>query len=53
MSLGSSYEQISNVLAAIHEGEKQCVEEAGELLAEAIAAGRRVIFSVPGIHCFP
>lgn len=41
MSAQTYYQQISGVLAAIHERQQSALEQAGEMLASAIASGRR------------
>lgn len=53
MSAKVYYEQISNVLATIHSREEGRIEQAGELLAESIAAGGRVYLFGSGHSVIP
>ncbi|HWB95834.1 MAG TPA: SIS domain-containing protein [Bryobacteraceae bacterium] len=53
MSANQYYEQISAVLAAIHTREQAKLEKAGELLATAIAAGKRVYLFGSGHSVIP
>ena len=53
MSANSYYEQITQVLGAIHEREAKKIEQAGELLASAIAAGKRVYLFGSGHSVIP
>src|SRR5690242_5894970 len=53
MSANNYYEQISRVLGAIHEQEGKKIEQAGELLASAIAQGRRVYLFGSGHSVIP
>jgi uncharacterized phosphosugar-binding protein len=53
MSAQKYYENISAVLSAIHEKERRKLEDAGELLAAAIAAGRRAYLFGSGHSVIP
>ncbi len=53
MSAKVYYEQINNVLAAIHNREEKKIERAGEMLAESIAAGGRVYLFGSGHSVIP
>ncbi len=53
MSAKVYYEQISNVLATIHSREEGRIEQAGEILAECIAAGGRVYLFGSGHSVIP
>jgi uncharacterized phosphosugar-binding protein len=53
MSATKYYENISAVLAAIHQTQQAKLEEAGEVLAEAIAAGKRVYLYGSGHSVIP
>ncbi len=53
MSAQTYYKQISGVLAAIHETQAQALEQAGETLAGAIAAGNRVYLFGSGHSVIP
>ena len=53
MSLGATYEQISNVLAAIHEGGSNASKKLVSYSQKRSPQVGLLIFSVPGIHCFP
>ncbi len=53
MSANNYYEQISRVLGAIHEQEGKKIEHAGEMLASAIAAGKRVYLFGSGHSVIP
>lgn len=53
MSAKVYYEQIGKVLAAIHDREEEKIEQAGEMLAESIAAGGRVYLFGSGHSVIP
>ncbi len=53
MSAQKYYEQISAVLGAIHDRERAKLQQAGELLAEAIASGKRVYLFGSGHSVIP
>jgi uncharacterized phosphosugar-binding protein len=53
MSAEAYYEHISGVLAAIHTREMPKIQEAGELFAHAIAAGRRIYLFGSGHSVIP
>lgn len=53
MSASTYYERITNILAAIDGRERRKLEEAGELFASAIAAGRRVYLFGSGHSVIP
>lgn len=53
MSAEAYYEQISRILAAIHHGEREKIEEAGELLAASIASGKRAYLFGSGHSVIP
>lgn len=53
MSADRYYEQIGGVLAAIHQRQRERIEQAGELLAGAIAAGNRVYLFGSGHSVIP
>ena len=53
MSAQAYYQEISGVLAAIHDSQKSGLEDAGEILAEAIAAGKRVYLFGSGHSVIP
>jgi len=53
MSAEAYYKQISGVLAAINEQQKQSLERAGEMLATAIAAGNRCYLFGSGHSVIP
>jgi len=53
MSARKYYERITEVLGSIHERETQKIEEAGEMLADAIASGRRVYLFGSGHSVIP
>jgi glucokinase len=53
MSAGIYYRQISGVLAAIHESQKAKLEDAGKILASAIAIGNRVFLFGSGHSVIP
>jgi uncharacterized phosphosugar-binding protein len=53
MSAQTYYKQISGVLAAIHDSEKDALEQAGELLATTIAAGNRAYLFGSGHSVIP
>jgi uncharacterized phosphosugar-binding protein len=53
MSAQSYYTQISGVLAAINESQKEALAKAGELLATTIAAGNRAYFFGSGHSVIP
>ena len=53
MSAENYYQQISGVLAAIHDTQKQALERAGEMLATAIAAGNRAYIFGSGHSVIP
>lgn len=53
MSAQKYYEQICGVLGAIHDRQRTKLEEAGELLATAIAAGRRAYLFGSGHSVIP
>ena len=53
MSAQTYYERISAVLRAIHEGQRAKLEQAGEMLASAIAAGKRAYLFGSGHSVIP
>jgi uncharacterized phosphosugar-binding protein len=53
MSAQKYYEEISGVLAAIRNTQKENLEKAGEMLASAIAAGNRVYLFGSGHSVIP
>jgi uncharacterized phosphosugar-binding protein len=53
MSAEAYYAQIGRVLGAIHEGQREKLERAGELLATAIAAGKRAYLFGSGHSVIP
>ena len=53
MSAQAYYRQISGVLAAIHETQKAKLEDAGQLLAEALAGGKRAYLFGSGHSVIP
>ncbi|HEY1339478.1 MAG TPA: SIS domain-containing protein [Bryobacteraceae bacterium] len=53
MSAQTYYHQISGVLAAIHESQRAGIERAGEILASAIAAGKRAYLFGSGHSVIP
>ena len=53
MSAETYYQQISGVLAAIHDSQKEALEQAGELLATTIAAGNRAYLFGSGHSVIP
>lgn len=53
MSANAYYEQITNVLAAIHAREEKKIERAGEILADSIAAGGRAYLFGSGHSVIP
>ena len=53
MSAQTYYEQIGGVLAAIHDRQKAGIEQAGEMLAAAIAAGNRAYLFGSGHSVIP
>ncbi|HEY2017654.1 MAG TPA: SIS domain-containing protein [Bryobacteraceae bacterium] len=53
MSAKAYYKQISGVLAAIHDRQTAAIEEAGELLATAMAAGNRAYVFGSGHSVIP
>lgn len=53
MSAKVYYEQISDVLAAIHNREEKKIERAGQILADSIAAGGRVYLFGSGHSVIP
>ena len=53
MSAQTYYKQISGVLAAIHDSQKDAIERAGEALAATIAAGNRAYLFGSGHSVIP
>jgi uncharacterized phosphosugar-binding protein len=53
MSAKAYYEQISDVLASINQSQRDGIEQAGKLLASAIAAGNRVYLFGSGHSVIP
>ncbi len=53
MSAASYYQQISAILAAIHETQENAIQRAGELLANTIAAGNRAYLFGSGHSVIP
>src|SRR5690349_4005190 len=53
MSANNYYDQITRLLGTIHEREAKKIEQAGELLASAIAAGKRVYLFGSGHSVIP
>src|ERR1039458_9728507 len=53
MSAKAYYDQIEKVLGAIHHNEREKLEKAGEVLATAIAAGKRAYLFGSGHSVIP
>jgi len=53
MSAEAYYDEIGRILQAIHRGEREKLEQAGELLATAIAAGKRAYLFGSGHSVIP
>jgi len=53
MSAGAYYTQIGKILGAIHAGQREKLEAAGEMLAAAIAAGKRAYLFGSGHSVIP